>query len=119
MPWEVGKTEHMRGSGAKKKPWLRVQARRCWPEWSEAAHSSARPLVQWPDTGFQPALIPAAAESRFAKAARLHRSILILEQRQLGIFGIHNRHAQGGAGAPWVDFGFAQDGLEARSCPIS
>lgn len=108
MPREIRKAESVPGSGTHKTPWL-----------PEAAHSSARPLVQWPDTGFQPALIPAAAESRFAKAARLHRSILILEQRQLGTFGIHNRHAQRGAGAPWVDFGFAQDGLEARSCPIS
>ena len=114
MPWELCKAEHMRGSGANKKPWLRVQGRRCRPERSEAAHSSARPLVQWPDTGFQPTLIPAAAESRFAKAARLHRSILTLEHRQRGTFAIPNRHAHGGAGAPWVDFGFAQDGLEAR-----
>ena len=108
MPLERRETERPAGSCADQPPGL-----------AEAAHSSARPLVQWPDTGFQPALIPAAAESRFAKAARLHRSILILEQRQLGTFGIHNRHAQGGAGAPWVDFGFAKDGLEARSCPIS
>jgi hypothetical protein len=108
MPSKPRETERPPGSCANQTPWL-----------PEAAHSSARPLVQWPDTGFKPALIPAAAESRFAKAARLRRSILILEQRQLGIFGIHNRHAQGGAGAPWVDFGFAQDGLEARSCPIS
>jgi hypothetical protein len=71
MPWEVGKAEHMRGSGARKKPWLRVQARRCRPEPSGAAHSSARPLVQWPDTGFQPAPITAASESRPSKRAAL------------------------------------------------
>lgn len=58
MPSERRKTEGPPGSCADQTPWL-----------PEAAHSSGRPLVQSPDTGFQPALISAAAEQRRATSA--------------------------------------------------
>jgi hypothetical protein len=57
MPLERLETKRPAGSCADQTPWL-----------AEAAHSSGRPFVQWPDTGIQPALIPAAAEQRRAKS---------------------------------------------------
>jgi hypothetical protein len=80
-----------------------------------------KPIIHPGDRSFNrpirdssPPLYPLRLNSAARQAARRHHSILIQEHRRLGAFVIHNRHAQGAAGAPWVDFGFAQDGLEAR-----
>ena len=71
MPRETRTTGGVSGSGAKKTHWPLVQASRHRPARSAAAYSCGRPLVQSPDTGFQPAPIPAAVDSRPLKGAAL------------------------------------------------
>ncbi len=71
MLFEMRETERLPGSGAKKTHWPLVQASRHRPARSVAAYSCGRPFVQSPDTGFQPAPIPAAVDSRPVKGAAL------------------------------------------------
>ena len=77
MLFEMRETERLPGSGAKKTHWPLVQASRHRPARSVAAYSCGRPLVQSPDTGFQPARIPAAIDSRRGQGAALWFLLLV------------------------------------------
>jgi hypothetical protein len=71
MSQETHKTECLSGSGPNKMHWPLVHASRHRLAQPEAGYSCGRPLVQSPDTGFQPAPITAASESRPSKRAAL------------------------------------------------
>lgn len=71
MPHEMRKTEYLSGIGANKMHWPLVHASRHRLAQSETAYLCGRPLVQSPGTGFQPAPITAASESRPSKRAAL------------------------------------------------